>query len=144
MYIWSWSSWSYMFIFAWIFAHLVVFFLDTVLYLINSPFSKYFKMWYFSNKHTASYTSRPASRNETNEAFKCLWFPLVYPFFFSNLWGLSLRLNAGLKTRSDFWKRVFNLHILTTVAMGCLDEPQLVKVVSWKWAIWSRDGPRPT
>ena len=29
--------------------------------------------------------------------------PLVYPFFFqTNLWGLSLRLNAGLKTRSDF------------------------------------------
>lgn len=50
---------------------------------------------------------------------RTFWFPLVYPLFFqTNLWGLSLRLNAGLKTRSDFWKRVFNLHNLDNCRHG--------------------------
>ena len=65
--------------------------------------------------------------------------PLVYPLFFqTNLWGLSLRLNAGLKTWSDFWKRVFNLHNLdngrhgvpwwTAVGQGCwLEMGYLIK-----------------
>ena len=69
----SWSSWwlSHTCLYLLGSSHILSCFLDTVLYLINSPFSKYFKYYTFSNMYIASYTSRPASRNETNEP---LWF----------------------------------------------------------------------
>lgn len=76
-----------MFIFAWIFTRLVVFFWiqcffhQLSFFQIFQKISKYDQPYsYFSNMYIASYTSGPASRNETNEPFGSLWFIR----FFSN------------------------------------------------------------
>ena len=113
----SWSSWSYMFIFAWILTHLVMFILDTFLYLINSPFSKYFKLLIII---LLSYTFQICTLlpthirtcikkwNQRNRLLPLV--PLVPLVFCPTFWCLVVGSSLGVTNSTC----VRFLHILTT------------------------------
>ena len=97
-----------MFVFAWIFTHLVVFiwiqfYISSTLLLPH--ISKYDT---FSNMYIASYTSRPASRNETNEPFGSLGLS----FFFQTL---------GFVVTSKCWAQDSEWLLKTCVQPAYLD-----------------------